>query len=114
MFRCTWKTNVHDVGLAVTKMMGVCQTLMTSHIGDLDAGVTTDRASLGSGRSLVSNLPRQGPIAAMATQVPPIACFRAEPCWRLEQKHKYSQTRLPPRLLGVKVTKPDFNYIKTG
>lgn len=64
-------------------MTGVCRTLMTSHVGDLDAGVTADRASLGPGRSVVSNFPRQGAVAAMATQVPPIASFGAESCWRL-------------------------------
>lgn len=59
MFRCTWKTNVHDVDLTVMMLMsGVRRTRMTSHIGDLDAGVTADRASLGSGRSLVSTIPR--------------------------------------------------------
>lgn len=83
-------------------MSGVCRTLMTSHVGDLDAGVTADRASFGSGWSLVSNFPRQGAIAAMATQVPSTACFGAEPRWRLKEKHKYNQTRLfPPCLLGA-------------
>jgi len=60
---------------------------MTSHIGDLDAGVTVERASLRSGRGLVSALQRQGAVAAMATQVPPIASFGAEASWRLKQKH---------------------------
>lgn len=67
-------------------------TLMTSHVGDLNAGVTVDRASLGSGRSLVSTLPRQGAIAAVATQVSPIAGFGAEACWRLKQKHTFIST----------------------
>ena len=61
-------------------------TPMTSHVGDLDAGVTADRAPLGSRRSLVSNFPRQGAVAAVAAQVSPVAAFGAEPCWRLEQK----------------------------
>lgn len=61
-------------------------TPVTSHVGDLDAGVTADRAPLGSGRSLVSNFPRQGAVAAVAAQVSPVAAFGAEPCWRLEQK----------------------------
>ena len=61
-------------------------TPVTSHIGDLDAGVTADRAPLGSGRSLVSNFPRQGAVAAVAAQVSSVPAFGAEPCWRLEQK----------------------------
>lgn len=71
----------------MTLMSGVRRTLVTSHVGDLDAGVTTDRASLCSGRSMVSTFPWQGAVAAMATQVPPAASFGAEACWRL--KHKY-------------------------
>lgn len=62
---------------------------MTSHVGDLDAGVSVDRAALGSGRSLVSTLPRQGAEAAMATQVSPVASFGAEAWWRLKQKHTF-------------------------
>lgn len=67
-------------------MTGIGRTLITSHIGDLDAGVTTDGASFCPGRSVISNLSRQGAIAAMATQVPPIASFGTKSCWRLEQK----------------------------
>ena len=78
--------NVHDIDLSVMKLISVvCCPPMTSHVGDLDAGVTVDWTSLGSGRSLVSNFSRQRAIAAMATQVPATAGFRAEPCRRLEK-----------------------------
>lgn len=69
----------------MTLMFDIRRTLMTSHVGDLDAGVTANRASLCSGRSMVSTFPWQGAIAAVATQVPPTASFGAETCWRLKK-----------------------------
>lgn len=66
-----------------------------SHVGDLDAGVAADRASISSGWSVVSDLPGQGAIAAVATQVPPTASFGAESCRGLEQKHTIIYSKHP-------------------
>lgn len=79
-----WMINVHIVSFAWLRLMkGVYHTLMVSHIRDLDAGVASDRASLGSGRSTISNFPWEGAAAAVATGVTSIACTGAKSCRRL-------------------------------
>lgn len=58
---------------------------LTSHVSDLDAGVPSDGAPLGSGWGLVAGVAGQGAVAAVAAQVSPVACFGAETCRRLNQ-----------------------------
>lgn len=59
-----------------------------SHVGDLDAGVPSDGAPLGPGRGLVPGVPGQGAVAAVAAQVPAVACLGAETCRRLHHTRR--------------------------
>lgn len=84
MSRYTWKPSVHDVVSFEADVSVFVAARLTSHVGNLDAGVPTDRAPLCSRWGLVPYVPRQGTVAAVAAQVPPAACFGAEPCWGLD------------------------------
>lgn len=80
--KCCLLRQVHRVGGAEA----------TSHVRDLDAGVSPDRASLRSRRGLVSGLLGQGAVAAVAAGVPPAACFRAETRRWLARRRRRSFT----------------------
>lgn len=52
---------------------------MTSHVGDFDAGAPPEWTPLCSGRSVVSDLSREGAKGSVAALIPPTMVFGTEP-----------------------------------